>query len=80
MLAVEFFVGARLLDGKLARLLVIRTGSLERAGTALIELVDGAAQILFKLFLVEGVGKHGQVDVLIKIDFVGGSGSFGLAA
>ena len=79
MLAVEFFVGARLLDGKLAGLLVIGTIGLERSRTALVELVDGAAQILLKLFLVEGVGKHGQVDVLIKIDFVGGSGCFGLA-
>ena len=80
MLAVEFFVGARLLDGKLARLLVIGAIGLERARTPLVKLVDGGAQILLKLLLVKGVGKHGQVDVLIKIDFVGGSGCFGLAA
>ena len=80
MLAVEFFVGARLLDGKLAGLLVIGAIGLERARTALVKLVDGGAQILLKLLLVKGVGEHGQVDVLIKIDFVGGSGSFGLAA
>lgn len=80
MLAVEFFVGARLLDGKLAGLLVIGAICLERARTALVKLVDGGAQILLKLLLVKGVGEHGQVDVLIKIDFVGGSGCFGLAA
>ncbi len=80
MLAVEFFVGARLLDGKLAGLLVIGAIGLERARTALVKLVDGGAQILLKLLLVKGVGEHGQVDVLIKIDFVGGSGCFGLAA
>ena len=80
MLAVEFFVGARLLDGKLAGLLVIGAIGLERARTALVKLVDGGAQILLKLLLVKGVGEHGQVDVLIKIDFVGGGGCFGLAA
>ena len=80
MLAVEFFVGARLLDGKLAGLLVIGAIGLERARTALVKLVDGGAQILLKLLLVKGVGEHGQVDVLIKIDFVGASGCFGLAA
>ena len=80
MLAVEFFVGARLLDGKLARLLVIGAIGLERARTPLVKLVDGGAQILLKLLLVKGVGEHGQVDVLIKIDFVGGSGCFGFAA
>ena len=79
MLAVELFVGARLLDGKLAGLLVIGAIGLERARTALVKLVDGGAQILLKLLLVKGVGEHGQVDVLIKIDFVGGSGCFGLA-
>ena len=80
MLAVEFFVGARLLDGKLAGLLVIGAIGLERARTALVKLVDGGAQILLKLLLVKGVGEHGQVDVLIKINFVGGGGCFGLAA
>ena len=80
MLAVEFFVGARLLDGKLAGLFVIGAIGLERARTALVKLVDGGAQILLKLLLVKGVGEHGQVDVLIKIDFVGGGGCFGLAA
>ena len=80
MLAVEFFVGARLLDGKLARLLVIGAIGLERARTSFVKLVDGGAQILLKLLLVKGIGEHGQVDVLIKIDFVGGSGCFGLAA
>ena len=80
MLAVEFFVGARLLDGKLAGLLVIGAIGLERARTPLVKLVDGGAQILLKLLLVKGVGEHGQVDVLIKIDFVGVSGCFGLAA
>ena len=74
MLAVEFFVGARLLDGKLAGLLVIGAIGLERARTALVKLVDGGAQILLKLLLVKGVGEYGQFDVLIKIDFVGGSG------
>ena len=80
MLSVEFFVGARLLDGKLAGLLVIGAIGLERARTALVKLVDGGAQILLKLLLVKAVGEHGQVDVLIKIDFVGASGCFGLAA
>ena len=80
MLAVDFFVGARLLDGKLAGLLVIGAIGLERARTPLVKLVDGGAQILLKLLLVKGVGEHGQVDVLIKIDFVGGGGCFGLAA
>ena len=80
MLAVEFFVGAGLLDGKLAGLLVIGAIGLERARTPLVKLVDGGAQILLKLFLVKDVGKHGQVDVLIKIDFVGGNGCFGFAA
>ena len=80
MLAVEFFVGARLLDGKLAGLLVIGAIGLERARTPLVKLVDGGAQLLLKLLLVKGVGEHGQVDVLIKIDFVGASGCFGLAA
>ena len=80
MLAVEFFVGARLLDGKLAGLLVIGAIGLERARTPLVKLVDGGAQILLKPLLVKGVGEHGQVDVLIKIDFVGASGCFGLAA
>ena len=80
MLAVEFFVGARLLDGKLAGLLIIGAIGLERARTALVKLIDGGAQILLKLLLVKGIGEHGQVDVLIKIYFVGGSGCFGLAA
>ena len=80
MVAVEFFVGARLLDGKLAGALVIGAIGLERARTALVKLVDGGAQILLKLLLVKGIGEHGQVDVLIKIDFVGGSGFIGLAA
>ena len=80
MLAVEFFVGARLLDGKLAGLLVIGAIGLERARTALVKLVNGGAQILLKLLLVKGVREHGQVDVLFKIDFVGGSDCFGLAA
>ena len=80
MLAVEFFVGARLLDGKLAGLLVIGAIGLERARTALVKLVDSGAQVLLKLLLVKGIGEHGQIDVLIKIDFVGGSGCFGLAA
>ena len=76
MLAVDFLVGARLLDGKLAGLLVIGAIGLERARTALVKLVDSGAQVLLKLLLVKGVGEHGQVDVLIKIDFVGGSGCF----
>ena len=80
MLAVDFFVGARLLDGKLAGLLVIGAIGLERARTPLVKLVDGGTQILLKLLLVKGIGEHGQVDVLIKIDFVGGSSCFGLAA
>ena len=80
MLAVDFFVGARLLDGKLAGLLVIGAIGLERARTALVKLVDSGAQVLLKLLLVKGIGEHGQVDVLIKIDFVGGSSCFGLAA
>ena len=80
MLAVDFFVGARLLDGKLAGLLVIGAIGLERARTALVKLVDSGAQVLLKLLLVKGIGEHGQVDVLIKIDFVGGSGFIGLAA
>lgn len=44
MLAVELFVGACLLDGKLAGLLVIRAISLERARTALVKLIDGGAR------------------------------------
>ena len=43
MLAVELFVGARLLDGKLAGLLVIGAIGLERARTPLVKLVDGGA-------------------------------------
>ena len=58
MLAVDFFVGARLLDGKLAGLLVIGAIGLERARTALVKLVDGGAQILLKFLLVKGVREH----------------------
>ena len=80
MLAVELLVGSGLLDGEFAGFLVIGAGGLEGARAALIELVDGAAQVILKLLLVKGIGEHGQVDVLIQVDRAVLGGAIGFSA
>ena len=80
VLAAELFVGAGLLHGELASLLVIGARGLKGARTTFVEGIDGGAQILFELLLIKGIGEHGQVDVLIEVDLIIGDGGLGLAA
>ena len=78
MLAIELLVGAGLLHGELAGLIVIGACGLKSARAALVKGVDGATQVFLELLLVKGVGKHGQVDLFIEIDrfFLGGGIGF----
>ena len=80
MLAIDLLVGAGLFDGELSGFLVVRAAGFERARAAVVELVDGGAQVILELLLVESVRKHRQIDVLVQVDRVGRGGGVGLAA